>query len=103
MDYHELKKKSVAELREQAAKVEGLTGYTQMNKQHLLEALCKHLGIAMHAHHAASGIDKAAVKARIQALKAARDQALAANDRTLFSRTLRKIHRLKRQLRRAAV
>jgi hypothetical protein len=103
MDYHELKKKSVAELREEAAKIEGLQGYTQMNKQHLLEAICKHLNLPMHEHHAVSGIDKAGVKAKIQALKATRDQAVAAKDRTLLTRTLRKIHRLKRQLRRAAV
>lgn len=103
MDYQELKKKNVAELREIAAKLEGLTGYTQLNKPHLLEAICKHQNIPMHQHHAVSGIDKTAIKARIQALKQERARALEARDRTQLQRVLRQIHRLKRQLRRAAL
>jgi hypothetical protein len=47
MTYEDLKKKTVAELRDVA---KGLThdavqGYTQMNKEHLLPAICKALGI----------------------------------------------------------
>jgi hypothetical protein len=103
MDYHELKRKSVAELREVAEKLEGLTGYTQMNKPHLLEAICKHQGIPMHDHHEVVGIDKTAVKSQIRALKQERDQALAARDRAKLKRSLRAIHRLKRRLRRAAI
>ncbi|RLD14933.1 hypothetical protein DRI50_04695, partial [candidate division KSB1 bacterium] len=39
--YKELKHKTVAELREIAAGLgDALKGYTQMNKEHLLEAIC---------------------------------------------------------------
>ena len=46
--YDELKHKTVAELREiaKATEHEAVKGYTQMNKDHLLQALCKALGIA---------------------------------------------------------
>jgi len=41
--YEELKKKKVAELREIAKGLEheAVKGYTQLNKDHLLKALCK--------------------------------------------------------------
>ena len=45
--YEDLKKKTVAELRDMAKGLthEAVQGYTQMNKEHLLPALCKALGI----------------------------------------------------------
>ena len=81
--YEELKHKPLAELREIAAGIthEAVQGYTQLNKDHLLVALCTALAIDMKAHHEVKGIDKAAVKARIQESKAKRDAALAAHDR----------------------
>ena len=44
---------------------EAVKGYTQMNKDHLLPALCKALGIEYHKHphHEAVGIDKPKLKA----------------------------------------
>jgi hypothetical protein len=103
MDYQELKHKTVAELREIAAGLEGLTGYTQMRKEQVLEAICKHQGIEMHAHHVAAGIDKASIKQGIRALRTKRDEAIAAHDGVALKRVRRKIHRLKRQLHRATV
>jgi hypothetical protein len=103
MDYHELKHKTVAELREIAAGLEGLTGYTQMRKEQVLEAICRHQGIEMHAHHVVAGIDKASIKQNIRALKAKRDEAIAAHDGIALKRVRRKIHRLKRELHRATV
>jgi hypothetical protein len=103
MDYHELKHKTVAELREIAAGLEGLTGYTQMRKEQVLEAICRHQGIEMHAHHVVAGIDKASIKQSIRALKAKRDEAIAAHDGIALKRVRRKIHRLKRELHRATV
>jgi predicted enzyme related to lactoylglutathione lyase len=47
-----------------------------MNKDHLLPALCKALGIDTHEHHAVVGIDKPAIKAKMRELKAKRDSAL---------------------------
>ena len=103
--YEELKAKPVAELREIAAGIqhEAVQGYTQMNKDHLLPAICKALGIDMHVHHKVVGIDKTAVKTRIRALKKQRDELLAAKDRVQLKAVLRQIHDLKRQIRRATV
>jgi hypothetical protein len=102
--YEELKGKTVAELREIASGIEheAVQGYTQLNKEHLLAAICKALNIDMHAQHAAAGIDKTAMKAQIKELKKQRDEAKAAGDskRLLISR--QKIRRLKRRLRIAA-
>ncbi len=36
-----------------------MQGYTQLNKEHLLVALCKALNIPIHEHHDAVGVDKA--------------------------------------------
>src|SRR4029450_7692190 len=50
-----LKKMTLAELRDVAKDVQhdAVQGYTQMNKDHLVPALCKALGIDAHEHHAA--------------------------------------------------
>ena len=103
MDFHELKVKTVAELREVAKGIDGLDGYTQMNKQTLLTEVCKHLGVEMHEHHEVVGIDKTAIKGRIRELKQERGGALAADDHARYKRAIRDIHKLKRALRRATV
>ena len=63
----------VAELREiaKATEHEAVKGYTQMNKDHLLQALCKALGIDahLHRHHHAAGEQRTQTKARIRALR----------------------------------
>ncbi len=102
--YEELKHKTVAELREIAkgSEHEALQGYTQLNKDHLLAALCKALDIH-HAHHAARGIDKAATKTQIKALKQQRVEALAARDHGRLKTLRRQIHRLNHRIRRATV
>jgi hypothetical protein len=103
--YEELKKKTVAELRDIAAGVEheAVQGYTQLNKDHLLTALCKALGLETHVHHDVVGIDKSAVKTRIRQLKQQRATAMAAKDAVQLKAVLRRIHSLKRQIRRATV
>jgi len=103
--YEELKGKTVAELREIAVGIEheALQGYTQLNKEHLLVALCKALGIDMHAHHQAKGINKSEIKAQIKDLKKKRDEALAAHDHAQLKTVRRQIHHLKRQIHRATV
>ncbi len=79
--YEQLKHKTVAELREIAKgnEHEALQGYTQLNKEHLLVALSKALGIK-HEHHEVVGVDKASIKARIREMKQQRDDAIAAHD-----------------------
>ena len=103
--YEELKHKKVAELREIAKGIEheAVQGATQMNKDHLLKALCTALGIEAHAHHEVVGIDKAAVKVRIRALKKRRDEILASKDLKELHVVLRQIHAFKRRIRRAMV
>ncbi len=103
--YEELHKKTIEELREIAKGIEhdAVKGYTQMNKEHLLPALCKVLGIEKRPHHAVVGIDKTAIKAKLRQLKAERDKALEAHDRAQLKQVRRQIHRLNRKIRAATV
>ncbi len=103
--YEELKHKTVAQLREIAAGIEheAVQGYTQLNKEHLIVAVCKALNIDTFAHHHAEGINTSEVKAKIKELKKQRDAALAAHDHKQLKAVRRKIHSLKVKLHRAAV
>jgi len=103
--YEELRKKTIDDLREIAKGVEheAVKGYTQMNKDHLLPALCKALGIEAHGHHDVKGIDKVAVKAKIKQLKGERDKALEAHDHAQLKQLRRQMHRLKRRIRNATI
>ena len=95
--YDELKAKTVAELREIAK--DTVQGASQMNKEHLLPALCKALGIDTHAHHEVHGIDKAAIKAQMRALKSDRDRALDIHDHARLKAIRRQMHHLNHQIR----
>lgn len=100
--YDDLKKKTVAELREIAKGLEheAVKGYSQLNKEHLLPALCQALGIAAHEHHEVVGaFDKDAVKGRMRALKAERQAALEAHDHERLKAVRRHLHRLNHQVR----
>jgi hypothetical protein len=103
--HHELKEKTVAQLREIAAGIqhEAVQGYTQLNKEHLLVALCKALNIDIHEHHVAKGINKAAIKSQLKELKQKRETAIGAHDRAQLKEVRHKMHELKKSLRRAAV
>jgi len=102
--FEQLKHKTVAELREMAKGIdhEAVQGYTQMNKEHLLVAISKALGI-QHEHHNVVGVDKASIKSRIRDLKKQRESALAAHDHAQLKTVRRTIHRLKRQIHKATV
>jgi DNA-binding IclR family transcriptional regulator len=94
--YDELKHKTVAELRDIAKDLheDAVQGYSQLNKEHLLPALCKALGIETHAHHhVVGGLDKNAVKAKLREIKAERDAALAAHDADKLKAIRRQYHR----------
>jgi hypothetical protein len=99
--FHDLKTKTVQELREIAKTVEddGVKGASQMNKEHLLPALCKALGIDVHEHYTVTGIDKPAIKAKMRELNAKKQDALAAHDHRLLKQLRRQIHALNRQIR----
>ena len=103
--YHELRHKTLAELRDIAKGIEheAVQGYTQLNKEHLAIAICKALNIDIHEHHDVVGIDKAEIKSRIKALKTKRNAALVAHDHAELKRARRSIHRLKRQIHKATV
>jgi DNA-binding IclR family transcriptional regulator len=103
--FNDLKHKTLVELQEIAKGLEheAVQGYTQMNKEHLLKNLCTALGIAMHKHHAAKGIDKTSIKTQIRALKKERDQALAAHDSKQLKAVRLQIKGLKKKLRKAMV
>ena len=100
----ELKHKTLADLREIAkgSDHEALQGYTQLNKQHLIGALAKALGI-QHEHHEVVGVDKSSIKARIRELKTQRAAALEARDHAQLKVVRRTIHRLKRRIHKATV
>lgn len=104
LTYEQLKHQTVAELRELAKGIEheAVQGYTQMNKEHLITAISKALGI-QHEHHAVVGVDKASIKARIRQLKTQRAAAIEAHDRAQLKVVRRTIHRLKRRIHKATV
>ena len=103
--YEELKHKTVAELREIAKGIEheAVQGATQMNKDHLLKALCTALHIEMHAHHEVVGIDKSAIKTKIRELQKRRDELMASKEKKELPGVLRQIHNFKKRIRRATV
>ena len=103
--HHELKAKTVAELRDIASGIqhEAVQGYTQLNKEHLLVAICKALGIDTHEHRRAVGREKSQIKAKIHQLKKTRDEVEAAHDPKKLKRIRRQIHSLKRRLHKSSV
>src|SRR5262245_9300768 len=98
--YPELKGKTIQELREIAKGVENqeaVQGYSQLNKEHLLPALCKALGV--HEHHDVVGIDKPAIKKRMHELRVKRQSALETHDGALLKNIRRELHHYNRQIR----
>jgi hypothetical protein len=105
LTFDELKAKTVADLRQIAAGLthDAVQGYTQMNKDHLLKALCRALGIEMHHHLEVVGLNKTEIKAQIHALKKKRDEAREAHDSETLHTIRRQIHHLKRKIHKATV
>ena len=102
LTYEELHKKTVAELREIAKGLphEAVQGYTQMNKEHLLPAICQALGIDGHAHHhLESGFDKAKIKTRMRELRHQRDEAAQTGDADRLHAIRREWHSLNHRIR----
>ena len=103
--YEEMRRKTVAQLRDIARDIDhdAVQGYTQMNKEHLLAAICKALNIDMHEHHKVVGLNKSEIKAHIKQLKEKRDAAIAALDHAQLKTVRRRMHRLKRMIHTATV
>ena len=100
--YHELKEKTIQELRDIAKDVhhDAVQGFSQLNKEHLLPALCKALGIDTHVHHRVeTGFDKAAIKARMRQLRADRAKALEMREAAVLKGLRTQLHSLNHRLR----
>ncbi len=80
-----------------------MQGYTQLNKEHLLLAVCQALSIDPHEHHEAVGINKGKIKADIRKLKVDRQAALEAKNRQELKKIRREIRGLKRKIRKSLV
>jgi len=103
--FEELKKKNVADLREIAKGIEheSVQGYTQLNKDHLLKAICTALNLDMHVHHEVVGVNKSKVKTQIKEAKKQRDEAISAKDDEGQKKARGRIRHLKKVLRKATV
>ena len=81
MDFHELQKTRVADLREMMKEhlpeVQGVVG---LKKEELVDALADKLGIEKPHKHVAAGLGKRKIKAKIRDLKVKRQAALEAKD-----------------------
>ena len=103
--FEELKKKTVAELRDIAKDIQhdAVQGFSQMNKEHLLPAICKALGIEAFEHHAAASAEKGRLKARMRELKAERSKlASGSGDSEKLRAIRREYHGLNHSLRTSA-
>ncbi len=101
MDWHELEKMKVTDLRELAKEKTELTGLSGLHKADLVEALADALGIDK-PHKVAHGSEKTKIKQQIRALKVKRDEARDARDSEAFREYRHEIHKLRRNLRRMA-
>ena len=101
MDFHELQKTRVADLREMMKEhlpeVQGVIG---LKKEELVDQLADKMGIEKPTKHVAAGLGKKAIKAEIRELKIKREAALEAHDHAELKKFRRQIHRRKRRLRR---
>ena len=101
MDYHELQKTRVTDLREMMKEhLPEVTDATGLKKAELVDQLAAKLGIEKPHKHVAAGLGKRAIKAEIRELKVKRQAALEAKDVDELKKYRRKIHRKKRRLRR---
>ena len=103
--FQDLKHKKITELREIAARIdsEAVKGYTQLNKEHLLAAICKALNIDLYVHHEVVGLNKQNIKAHIKELKKIRDEILSQHDPVKLKHIRSQMKSAKRKLRRATV
>jgi hypothetical protein len=114
MDKESLQKQTVADLKEQAKKIPGVTGLSSKKKNELIELLLAHAGDAATPETATkpkgkaapakpnAPLDKSEIKKRIRALKQEKTEALSSQDRERAKRCNREIHDYKRRLRKMA-
>jgi hypothetical protein len=101
MDYHDLQKTRVGDLRDMVKeKMPDVQGVIGMKKEEIVDLLAEHLGIEKPHKHVAAGLGKRAIKAEIREMKLKRQAALEAKDYAELKKYRRLIHRRKRKLRR---
>jgi hypothetical protein len=101
MDWHELEKMKIIELRELAHEKTTLEGVSGLNKEHLVDALAKALGIPK-PHKVVMGLEKTNLKKQIRALKAKVALASGTDKAGERSALRRQVHGLRRKLHRQA-
>ncbi len=103
--FHDLNRLTVAQLREIAAEIDhpAVSGYTQKRKTEVLAGICTALGLEMHEHHDAKGINKTTVKTQIKEWRVKRDTALEAGDHAQLKMARTKMRRLRRKIRKSLV
>ncbi len=100
MTAKEIEKLPTPKLKEEALKIEGLSGVHGMNKEELVKALKKHYGIKEEAK--AAPASQRDLKVKVRDLKAKRAEASAAGDAKRAGILRRRVKRLKRRMRRSA-
>lgn len=107
MDYHALEKMTVHQLREEAKKIPDAKGVAGMKKEELITIIAGHLGLEKPVRKAkkkkrSAPLDKKAIKKMIAKLKEERDKARSGDVRKEVSILRKRIHALKRRLRKVA-
>jgi hypothetical protein len=101
MDWHDLEKMKVSDLRELAKDKTELEGLSGLHKEEVVAKLAEAMGIS-RPHRVVEGTAKAPLKARIRELRIERQAALDAGDPKRLMGVRREIRRLKRRPRRMA-
>jgi protein-arginine kinase activator protein McsA len=101
MDYHELAKMKVVDLRELAIAKTKLTGVSGIHKEELIDKLAGELGIEK-PHKVAKIEGKAEIKKRLHLLKAKRLEALEKRDSESLAEVRKELKKIRRRLQHAA-
>jgi len=101
MDYHDLQKTRVTDLREMIKEnFPDILGVVGLKKEEMVNMLADKLGIEKPHKHVAAGLGKRAIKAEIRELKVQREAAKEERNTEDILKFRRLIHRNKRKLRR---
>ena len=101
MDYHELSKMKVTDLRELAKEKTELTGVSGLSKEQLIDTLADAMGIEK-PHKIALIQGKSELKKQLRQCKADRLEALAARDRDKLLKSRQELKKIRRKLQHAA-
>jgi len=101
MDWHELEKLKIDDLRAMAKEKALVDAVAGLSKAELVGKLAESMGIP-RPHKVIEGGEKASIKRRIQDLARERDEAQLAGNQDRQRRSRKQIHREKRRLRRMA-